>query len=82
MIRFPDFLDKRAWRSTTTVPSHQRLMQVLAAAGGAGLTRAEIGGLIDLDNGTLDDLLNALIRGGEVAMSHTKDGRRIYCRLT
>ncbi len=70
-----------AWRSTVTIPSHQRLMQVLGAAGPQGVSHADLAAQIDLDGGTLNDLLNALIRGGEVAMSQTKDGQRVYRRL-
>jgi hypothetical protein len=64
--------------STTAIPSHQRLMMALAKAGSRGLTRAEISGLVDLDGRVLDDLLSALVRSAEVAISQGNDGRRVY----
>ena len=68
-------------RSTTTIPAHQQLMLVLARAGARGLARAEISGLVDLDGQVLEDLLAALVRSGEIAMSQGKDGQRVYKRL-
>jgi DNA-binding IclR family transcriptional regulator len=79
--RFPDYLDKQAWRSTIKVPSHQRLMQALAAAGPTGMTLAHIGGLVGLEYETLTDLLDALTRAGEISVSQAQDGQRLYRRL-
>ena len=53
-------------------------MMALAKAGSRGLTRAEISGLVDLDGRVLDDLLSALVRSAEVAISQGNDGRRVY----
>ena len=69
------------WRSTTTIPSHQRLMLVLAAAGPLGISHKDLAAQIDLDGGTLNDLLSALVRSGEIAVTQTKDGHRVYKRL-
>jgi len=68
-------------RGTTTIPSHQQLMLVLARAGARGLSRAEISGLVDLESDTLNDLLDALMRSGELALSQRTDGQRVYRRL-
>lgn len=81
LIRFPDFLDKQAWRSTTKIPSHQRLMQALAAAGPTGMTLTNISGLVGLEYETLTDLLDALTRAGEITVSQTRDGQRLYRRV-
>lgn len=70
-----------ASRSTTIIPSHQRLMIVLARAGARGLTRSELSGLVDLEGDTLNDLLTALIKSGEIAVSQGSDGKRVYRRL-
>ena len=64
-------------RSTTTIPSHQKLMMALAQAGRRGLSRAEITGLVDLDSGTLNDLLDALVRAAEISV-FTISGHRVY----
>ena len=68
-------------RSTITIPSHQQLMLVLARAGARGLTRVEIAGLVDLDGQVLEELLAALVRSAEIAMTPTNDGQRVYRRL-
>jgi DNA-binding MarR family transcriptional regulator len=81
LTRFPDYLDKQAWRSTIKIPSHQRLMQALAAAGPTGMTLADISGLADLEYQTLTDLLDALTRAGEITVSQTRDGQRSYRRV-
>ncbi len=67
-------------RSTTTIPSHQMLMIALARAGARGLTRVELGGLLDLDGQVLEDLLAALVRAAEISVSQT-NGQRVYRRL-
>ena len=41
------------WRSTTTIPAHQRLMMVLWAAGPQGISHTDLAAQIDLD-GDLD----------------------------
>ena len=79
--RFPDYLDKQAWRSTTKVPAHQRLMQALAAAGPMGMTLRDLRGISGLEYDTLTDLLDALTRAGEISLSQTRDGQRLYRRL-
>jgi hypothetical protein len=66
--------------STTTIPSHQLLMLALAQAGQRGLCRAEISGLVDLDGQVLDELLSALTKSGELAVSQMY-GQRVYRRL-
>ena len=63
------------------MPSHQLLMMVLAGAGPQGMTHADIAGMLNLDSATLDDLLDALAKSGEIAVSRTADGRRVYRRL-
>jgi len=78
---FPDWSMARDWRTVQAAPPHQKMMLALARAGARGLSRAEIAGLVDLDSDTLNELLNALVRGGELAMFTTTDGRRVYRRL-
>lgn len=65
-------------RSTTTIPSHQKLMMALARAGTRGLTRVELGSLLDLDGQVLEDLLAALVRAAEISVSQRTDGQRVY----
>ena len=77
---FPDG-QTNAWHSTTKMPSHQRLMLILSGAGPQGMTHADIASMLNLDAKVLDDLLDALARAGEIAVSQTKDGRRVYRRL-
>ena len=69
------------WRSTITIPSHQRLMMVLRAAGPQGIGHSDLAAQIQLDGDLLNDLLAALARSGEIAVSQTQDGRRVYRRL-
>ena len=70
-----------ASRTWQTAPPHQMLLLVLARAGLRGMSRAEIGRLVALDSETLDDLLDALLRSGELALSHGNGGQRVYRRL-
>jgi DNA-binding MarR family transcriptional regulator len=69
------------WRTAQIAPPHQKLMMALARAGARGLTRGEITGLVDLDSGTLNDVVNALVRSGELEVSQGTDGQRVYRRL-
>ena len=78
--KFPDF-QRDAWRTTITLSPSQRLMLILAGAGPRGVSHADLAAMIDLDAKALDELLDALIRGGQVAMSMTRGGRRVYRRL-
>ena len=66
--------------STTTIPAHQKLMMALGRAGARGLARSEISGLVNLDGKTLEDLLAALVRGGEIGVFQV-NGQRVYRRL-
>ena len=81
MLRFPDWLLSRDWKTVQTAPPHQKVMLALARNGRRGLTRAEISGLCHLDNTVMDDLLDALVRAGEVAVFQMQDGHRVYKRL-
>ncbi len=62
---------------TITIPSHQMLVMALARAGTRGLSRAELGSLVDLDGQVLEDLLAALVRAAEISVSQT-NGQRVY----
>jgi len=81
MIRFPDWLASQSWSIAQIVPPHQKLMLALARAGKRGLSRGEIAGLVALENDTLDELLAALVNCGELSLSNTTDGRRVFRRL-
>lgn len=63
------------------LPSHQRLMVALGWAGREGMTHSEIASLVDLSPKTLQALLNALARSGEVSVFQRTDGTRVYRRL-
>ena len=47
-------------------PASQQLMLVLTGAGPLGITHADPAAILNLDTKVLDNLLDALIRGGEV----------------
>ena len=82
MMTFPDWLSSQSWKTAQIAAPHQKLMLALARAGqDVDLTRAEIAGLVDLERVTLDDLLVALVRSGELALSHGNGGQRVYRRL-
>jgi len=70
-----------ASRTWQTAPPHQLLMLALGRAGQRGLSRAEISGLVALDNQTLDELLDALVRSTEIGVAQRQDGQRVYRRL-
>ncbi|MGO8751957.1 MAG: hypothetical protein ACLQNE_38935 [Thermoguttaceae bacterium] len=63
-----------------SLPAHQRLMLLLGWAGRLGMHRGEIGTLVDLPAETLDGLLDALVRSGELSLS-VERGFRVYRRL-
>jgi hypothetical protein len=67
-------------RGATVIPDHQKLMLALAQAGQRGLTRAEIGGLVDLDAKVLEELLAALVRSTEIGIVQRTDGQRVFRR--
>jgi hypothetical protein len=48
------------------VPEATRLVQLVAAAGSAGVTRGQLGGAIDLPREVLDQLLDALVQAGQL----------------
>jgi hypothetical protein len=71
---------KRDWTLMKSLPAHQRLMLLVGWAGRLGMSRGEIGSMVDLPADTLDDLLDALVRSGEIALS-VERGYRVYRRL-
>ena len=80
MLHFPDWLLKRDWALMKSVPDHQKVMLLLGWAGRLGMHRGEIGSLVDLPAETLDGLLYALVRSGEVSLTNER-GYRVYRRL-
>lgn len=77
---FPDW-QRDAWRATITLSPSQRLMLILAGAGQQGVPHGDLSAMLKLDGDTLNDLLGALVRGGEISVSTTRDGHRLYRRL-
>jgi DNA-binding IclR family transcriptional regulator len=71
---------KRDWKLMKSLPAHQRLMLLLGWAGRLGMHRGEIGSMVDLPADTLDGLLDALVRSGELSLTNER-GYRIYRRL-
>ena len=80
LLRFPDW-QKTAWRSTVKLPATQKLMLILAGAEPQGMTHADIAAMLELDRDVLDQLLSSLVRSGEISMTRTRDGQRLYRRL-
>ena len=68
-----------AWlqRRQFKMPEADRLVPIIAQAGQQGMTRGQIGGLIDLDRDALDELLDGLVRFGLLTVSD-EDGIRFY----
>ncbi len=80
MIHFPDWLLKRDWALFKTLPDHQKVMLALGWAARLGMHRGEIGSLLGLPAETLDELLDALVRSGELSLRY-EGGYRVYRRL-
>jgi hypothetical protein len=79
-MRFPDWAARRDWQTLNALPAHQRLMLLLSMAGQQGMSRGNIGSLVDLPAEELNDLLVALVKGGELALMD-RNGKRVYRRL-
>jgi hypothetical protein len=80
MIHFPDWLIKRDWALMKSVPDHQKVMLALGWAGRSGLHRGEIGSMVHLPADVLEELLDSLVRSGEVSLA-VERGFRVYRRL-
>jgi hypothetical protein len=48
------------------VPEATRLLQLVAAAGPAGVSRGQLGGALHLPREVLDQLLDALVQAGQL----------------
>jgi hypothetical protein len=59
------------------VPEATRLVHLIAAAGPAGVSRGQLGGTIDLPREVLDELLDALVRAGQLRWA-TEGGLEVY----
>ena len=59
------------------VPEATRLVQLVAAAGPAGVSRGHLGGAIDLPLEVVDELLDALVRAGQLRRA-TEGGLDVY----
>lgn len=73
-MRIPQF---SSWlqRRQIKMPEADRLIPLISQAG--GMNRGQIGGLIDLDRDTLDELLNGLVRFGQLRID-VENGIRVY----
>ena len=61
------------------VPEATRLVHLIAAAGPAGVSRGQLGGAIDLPREVVDQLLDALVRAGQLRRA-TEGGVEVYRR--
>ena len=59
------------------VPEATKLMQLIAQAGPAGISRHVLGRAIELQPDTIDGLLAAMVGAGRVTVSD-EDGERVY----
>lgn len=50
------------------MPECDRLLQVVTAAGQRGISRVDLGQEIQLDRETLDDLISAFVRLGQITI--------------
>jgi hypothetical protein len=64
MRSFHDWLQNRSDQA----PNAERLAMLIAQAGAAGISRGRIEKAVCLPSETLDDLLKALVVGGQVTM--------------
>lgn len=59
------------------MPKCDQVLQIIQKAGRGGIDRGSIGTLIDLPKELLDDLLAALVRFNQVAVT-VERGRHVY----
>jgi hypothetical protein len=59
------------------IPQADRVMVLIRQAGPQGISRGGIGGQIDLDKETLDDLLAALVNSGQAVLTRER-GLDVY----
>jgi len=59
------------------VPEATRLVHLIAAAGPAGVSRGQLGGAIDLPREVVDQLLDPLVRAGQLRRA-TEGGLEVY----
>jgi len=68
-------------KTANTLPAPQRIMALLSLAGTAGMPFGTIASMVKVPPPDLRALLDALVGGGEVAVSRTSDGVVVYRRL-
>jgi hypothetical protein len=68
----------RDWlKSDQEAPAAERLATVIGSAGATGISRGRIEKAVSLPSETLDDLLKALVTGGQVVMLRV-NGELVY----
>lgn len=64
-------------RRDHSTPQADQIVPVIARAGPAGMTRGQIGGVIELSRDVLDALLDGLVRFGLLTV-RLEDGVRVF----
>jgi hypothetical protein len=67
----------KSWRDRETIPLADRIMPIIAQRGAQGMSRGEIGRIVDLERDVLDQLLDGLVRFGLLIMTDM-NGVRYY----
>lgn len=70
----------KSWRDRRTTPLADTIMPLVAQRGDLGISRGEIGRLVDLQRDTLDNLLDGFVRAGLLTMT-VVNGLRFYRRV-
>jgi hypothetical protein len=68
-----------SWRDRKTIPLADMILPLVAERGALGISRGDIGRLVDLERDTLDELLDGFVRAGMLVVSNV-NGVRIYRR--
>ncbi len=66
-----------SWRDRKTTPLVDQILPLVADRGALGISRGELGRLVDLERDTLDALLDGFVRAGMLVLSNM-NGVRIY----
>jgi DNA-binding IclR family transcriptional regulator len=67
-----------SWRrDRNQVPVADQILPIIAQRGAQGISRGELGRLVDLERDTLDALLDGFVRAGMLVLSNM-NGVRIY----
>lgn len=59
-----------SWRDRNLVPVADTILPLVAQRGAQGISRGEIGRLVDLDRDVLDELLDGFVRAGMLVLSN------------